>query len=487
MQSTHEEHFIPPSINEMMQDLLIKQTTISADDTLHALRGIAALIAGTKTNPSFFHAESAISDLVYLLNHDTNIQIKRKTLQIIFQLINGNYKNFNALIKNNIALPILYNVSNYMPNTIIHEAAYTILRYYWLQVIPKNPKVLSFRRTETQTVTVAKPFHLGIPVNYIRPTEVVTRTDALLGTGSFGAVYKGTYRNQCVAVKRYENLSKLSIHQSFFEEAYLHGQLNHPHIVSMLGVCVEPNHYFLALEFMENGDLYRLLRNQKHLMLQEKIKIAINIMEGLAYLHEQKVIHCDLKSPNILLNHAMQAKISDFGASLVMPETNTLLEIYIGTIQWRAPELFDEKTPPSFSSDIYSAGVILWELMTQRKPHQHLETEEKVKDFVCSGQREKIRSNTPKKYAELIQQCWDQNPENRPRNPLAAKVVLNECLDKIERKATKRKLGSDEALSSSKHHCFFQAAQSPSFSLGQLDTFPIENLISEPNGVLLNG
>ena len=463
---------------------LISNATPSRKDKISVLKQVSTILLQNKANPAVSHEVFATIPLIDLLRRETSVDITILILNIIFHLLYRNNINFKSFIEKDIALPLLYDLSHKSPHAGIRESVNSILKYYWLHVKPRNPRILSSRSTDTITTKI--PFHLGVPVNTIGAIELATVESGPMGQGSFGTVLKSMYQNQAVAVKKYNDLCKIQAHQSFFEEAYLHGQLKHPHIVTMMGICIEPGHYALVLELMINGSLWDIFCHKKPLTLRDKIQIGSDIMAGLAYLHDQKVIHADLKSPNILLDHAMRAKISDFGSSLVIPETGILLDIYIGTNRWRAPELFSGTTPPTVVSDIYASGIILWELMSQKPPYHKLTTEEKIKDFVCSGNREKIRHGTPVKYAALIQRCWDQSPQNRPQSAHIAHVELNECLETIDRKTAKKRKGED-SMSNSKRHCFFSQDPSLCFSTETIDTFPIDNLIDGPCTVSLNG
>ncbi|KAH8483481.1 hypothetical protein H0E87_028042 [Populus deltoides] len=197
----------------------------------------------------------------------------------------------------------------------------------------------------------------------------------VLGQGSFGPVYKAFMpTGEILAVKVLASNSKQG-EKEFQTEVSLLGRLHHRNLVNLLGYCIDKGNHMLIYEFMSNGSLANHLYNDEEQFLswEERIQIALDISHGIEYLHEgavPPVIHRDLKSANILLDQSMRAKVADFGLSKeeVFDERNSGLK---GTYGYIDP-VYISTNKFTMKSDIYSFGIIMFELITAIHPHQNL-------------------------------------------------------------------------------------------------------------------
>nr|CAN76053.1 hypothetical protein VITISV_019641 [Vitis vinifera] len=202
-----------------------------------------------------------------------------------------------------------------------------------------------------------------------------TISQLFLGQGSFGPVYKATMATGgVVAVKVLASNSKQG-EKEFQTEVSLLGRLHHRNLVNLVGYCVDKGQHMLIYEFMSNGSLENLLYSEEGqgLSWEERLQIALDISHGIEYLHEgavPPVIHRDLKSANILLDQSMRAKVADFGLSKeeVFDGRNSGLK---GTYGYIDPA-YISSNKFTMKSDIYSFGVIIFELITAIHPHQNL-------------------------------------------------------------------------------------------------------------------
>ncbi|ERN10358.1 hypothetical protein AMTRI_Chr12g270980 [Amborella trichopoda] len=199
----------------------------------------------------------------------------------------------------------------------------------------------------------------------------------ILGEGGSGRIYKARFDdNILAAVKKLDSVGPESEHE-FENEVDLMSKIRHPNLVSLLGYCVYGQSRFLVYELMQNGSLESQLHGPSRgsgLTWHLRMKIALDAARGLEYLHEHcnpPVIHRDLKSSNILLDSAFNAKLADFGLAVTVgaqSKTNVKLS---GTLGYVAPEyLLDGKLTEK--SDVYSFGVVLLELLMGRKPVEKL-------------------------------------------------------------------------------------------------------------------
>ncbi|XP_020241714.1 G-type lectin S-receptor-like serine/threonine-protein kinase LECRK2 [Asparagus officinalis] len=193
-----------------------------------------------------------------------------------------------------------------------------------------------------------------------------------IGKGAFGTVYKGVLPSQPathIAVKKLESLSQ-DAEKDFTNEVATIGLTYHKNLVRLLGFCKEGTHLLMVFELMSNGSLNRLLFRSDRPEWNQRVKIALGIAEGLAYLHDEcrtQIIHCDIKPQNILLDDNFEARISDFGLAklLRLDQTRTSTGIR-GTIGYFAPEWF-KNVAITAKVDVYSYGVMLLEIICCRR------------------------------------------------------------------------------------------------------------------------
>jgi len=243
-----------------------------------------------------------------------------------------------------------------------------------------------------------------------------------LGRGGFGVVHQGTWRKHTdVAIKQLlSDAISAEANEEFDTESQVMARLRSPHIVQFYGYCLNPRHC-IVMEYMPNGSLYSVLKNIKQpLDWTIRVRIAIDMACGLAFLHQEHIVHRDIKSLNVLLDQSYRAKLTDFGLSKVKIETksqsmaNQTSEDAVGTIAWMAPELFERRAIYTQKSDIYSLGVTLWELVSRKIPFADASNPSLIPSWVSKGEREDIPKDCPAKLASLIAACWEASPGKRP-------------------------------------------------------------------------
>ncbi|KAM0049225.1 putative dual-specificity kinase TKL-Pl-4 family [Helianthus debilis subsp. tardiflorus] len=238
--------------------------------------------------------------------------------------------------------------------------------------------------------------------------------DHKVASGSFGDLYKGTYRSQEVAIKmlKAEHITT-NMQQEFAQEVYIMRKIRHKNVVQFIGACTEPSNLCIVTEFMSGGSVYDYLHKQKGTFkLPILLKVAIDISRGMNYLHQNNIIHRDLKAANLLMDENDVVKVADFGVARVKAQTG-VMTAETGTYRWMAPEVIEHK-PYDLKADVFSFGIVLWELLTGKLPYEYLTPVQAAIGVVQKGLRPTIPKNTQPKLAELLGRCWHKDPSIRP-------------------------------------------------------------------------
>ncbi|XP_057973559.1 wall-associated receptor kinase 2-like [Malania oleifera] len=258
----------------------------------------------------------------------------------------------------------------------------------------------------------------------------------ILGRGGQGIVYKGILSNKTiVAVKKSTTIDESQI-DHFINELIILSKINHRHVVKLLGCCLETRVPLLVYEFINNGSLYDHLHcaDQASLYItwETRMSIAIETAGAISYLHDATsipIIHRDIKSANILLDNNNSAKVSDFGASRLVPKDQAqLMTMVEGTLGYLDPEYLHSNELTT-KSDVYSFGVVLVELLTSKKAlsfHRskqevNLATffassmkEDRLFEVIESGLMSEKNAKQIKEVAVLAMQCLQLRGEERP-------------------------------------------------------------------------
>ncbi|CAK7302898.1 serine/threonine-protein kinase TNNI3K isoform X2 [Vulpes vulpes] len=315
-----------------------------------------------------------------------------------------------------------------------HDAIVTLLKHYKRpqDELPCNEySQPGGEKADVLLLRAGLPSHFHLQLSEIEFHEII-------GSGSFGKVYKGRCRNKIVAIKRYRAntyCSKSDV-DMFCREVSILCRLNHPCIIQFVGACLnDPSQFAIVTQYIPGGSLFSLLHEQKRILdLQSKLIIAVDVAKGMEYLHNltQPIIHRDLNSHNILLCEDGHAVVADFGESRFLQsldEDNMTKQP--GNLRWMAPEVFTQCTRYTIKADVFSYALCLWELLTGEIPFAHLKPAAAAADMAYHHLRPPIGYSIPKPISSLLMRGWNACPEGRPE---FSEVVtkLEECLCNIE-------------------------------------------------------
>uniref|UniRef100_A0A673TTW7 Tyrosine-protein kinase n=1 Tax=Suricata suricatta TaxID=37032 RepID=A0A673TTW7_SURSU len=235
-----------------------------------------------------------------------------------------------------------------------------------------------------------------------------------IGSGQFGVVHLGQWRAHIqVAIKAISEGAMSE--EDFIEEAKVMTKLSHSRLVQLYGVCVQQKPLYIVTEFMENGCLLSYLRERRGALRKDMLlSMCEDVCEGMEYLERNCFIHRDLAARNCLVSAASIVKISDFGMTRYV-----LDDEYISSsgakfpIKWSPPEVFHFNKYSS-KSDVWSFGVLMWEVFTEGKMPFENKSNLQVVEAISKGFRLYRPQLAPMSIYEVMYSCWHEKPKGRP-------------------------------------------------------------------------
>ncbi|XP_048841363.1 mitogen-activated protein kinase kinase kinase 7 isoform X1 [Brienomyrus brachyistius] len=262
----------------------------------------------------------------------------------------------------------------------------------------------------------------GYPFEEIDYSDI--EVEEVVGRGAFGVVCKAKWKGKDVAIKTIESESE---RKAFIVELRQLSRVSHPNIVKLYGSCSSP--VCLVMEYAEGGSLYNVLHGAEPLpcyTASHAMSWCFQCSQGVSYLHGMKpkaLIHRDLKPPNLLLvAGGTVLKICDFGTAC---DIQTHMTNNKGSAAWMAPEVF-EGSNYSEKCDVFSWGIILWEVITRRKPFDEIGGPAfRIMWAVHNGTRPPLIKNLPKPIESLMTRCWSKDPSQRPSMEEIVKIMTH--------------------------------------------------------------
>uniref|UniRef100_A0AAQ4QUY0 RAF proto-oncogene serine/threonine-protein kinase n=1 Tax=Gasterosteus aculeatus aculeatus TaxID=481459 RepID=A0AAQ4QUY0_GASAC len=271
-----------------------------------------------------------------------------------------------------------------------------------------------------------------------------------IGSGSFGTVYKGKWHGD-VAVKILKVTDPTPEQfQAFRNEVAVLRKTRHVNILLFMGYMTEDN-LAIVTQWCEGSSLYKHLHVlETNFKIIQLIDIARQTAQGMDYLHAKNIIHRDMKSNNIFLHEGLTVKIGDFGLATVKARWSGSHQVEqpSGSILWMAPEVIrmQDNNPYSFQSDVYSYGIVLFEILTGELPYSLIATRDQIIFMVGRGylspDLSKLYKNCPKAMKRLVADCIKKSKDERPLFPqiLSSIELLQHALPKINRSTSEPSL-----------------------------------------------
>lgn len=246
----------------------------------------------------------------------------------------------------------------------------------------------------------------------IEPHDIVFQEK--IASGAFGDLFKGMFCGQDVAIKVLRGVQDNSVqYQEFLQEVAIMRKVRHRNVVQFIGACTKKPHLCIVFEFMKGGSVYDRLRSAKGpFSIVEVLRIAAEVSRGMNYLHQRKILHRDLKTANLLVDEHGTVKIADFGVARLL-DSEGVMTAETGTYRWMAPEIIEHKAYDQ-KADVYSFGIVLWELLTGRVPYADRTPLQAAVGVVQNGLRPDIPPSTPAGLADIMRLCWQREPSVRP-------------------------------------------------------------------------
>jgi serine/threonine protein kinase len=241
-----------------------------------------------------------------------------------------------------------------------------------------------------------------------------------IGQGGIAEVYKGRQeslsRDVAIKILAANLTTDADIVRRFERESLVIGRLSHPNIVHVIDRGKAGNRYYFVMEYVDGTSLREVIDSQK-IPLPVKLEMVVQVCKALDYAHKNGVIHRDVKPSNILIDRQGNARVADFGIAQLVgaPESEmTSAEVILGTAAYMSPEQKISSTNVDQTTDIYAVGVIIYEILTGKKPQGRFKLPSE------------INSEQPKAFDIIIQKCLAQEPKDRYQAAVELKDALLE-------------------------------------------------------------
>ncbi len=261
-----------------------------------------------------------------------------------------------------------------------------------------------------------------------------------LGKGAFGIVYLAEDKKigRLVAIKQlFKSFVKNpEIRERFMQEAKIGSQLDHPNIINVFSMEEDEHSACIIMEYLGGGSLHSYMEKNERIDIESALRIFRGIMSGLDAAHHVMAIHSDIKPPNIIFDHLGAPKITDFGVALLpvdaggTEELNTMSKVIVGTPRYMSPEQVTKDMDVDARTDIYSAGAVLYEMLSGNQIYEFSEnsTLSEVHEVITTQIPHPLQKDIPENISSFIKQLLEKDPEKRFQNAESVIEVLDNLI-----------------------------------------------------------
>jgi serine/threonine protein kinase len=243
-----------------------------------------------------------------------------------------------------------------------------------------------------------------------------------LGQGASAVVYlaEDTFNDRKVALKLAKSNADMGEEEAkrferlFLNEASLAGKLNHPNIVGVFDAVVEGDQRYIVMEYVPGGSLKKFCNEANLMPIRQAVLVIFKICRALDYAFQNGVIHRDIKPANILLAERDDIKVSDFGTAKISESEHTQIDGFLGSPAYMSPEQINEQSP-TVQTDIYSCGVMMYELLTAKLPFKAENAVAMINKILTEDPMpiENLRPDLPPHLAEIVKKAMHKDPKVR--------------------------------------------------------------------------
>lgn len=312
------------------------------------------------------------------------------------------------------------------------------------------PKLKGAEATSVFGAAASHPGDIGATLQSLETKPTLGRYEVVeeLGRGAMGVVYKGvdpkihrTVAIKTITLSQFDEDALPEVRDRFFREAEAAGVLAHPNIVTVYDCGEEHDLAYIAMEYMDGEDLQEYTQPGHLLPLRETLSIVASVAEALDYAHSKNIVHRDIKPANIMrLSDTKEVKVTDFGVARITSSSQTKTGVVLGTPSYMSPEQVSGKKVDG-RSDIFSLGVVLYEMLTGRKPF----IGEDITSLMFSIAKEKhvsprsINPRIPSIVEKIIDKALEKDLDKRYQRAGQMAVHLKKVIAKIDEITAKKR------------------------------------------------
>uniref|UniRef100_A0A4W3HB74 Tyrosine-protein kinase n=1 Tax=Callorhinchus milii TaxID=7868 RepID=A0A4W3HB74_CALMI len=343
------------------------------------------------------------------------------------QLLSPNRNHGSFLVRKSERIQNSYVLSANVERTVIHslishneagrfylhsgsefDSVHELVEFYKNNMLFRGVKLM---KPSTKKEPVFRHLSYNTVDEWERPKAEFTLVRCI-GSGSYGDVWKAIWNDSVhVAIKMLR--ADATDPNKFLKEAQIMKNLQHPNLIRLYAVCTRKQPFFIVTELMRHGDLLKYLKRY-HLQIPQMIDMAAQAAAGMSHLESNNYIHLDLAARNILVGDNNVCKIADFGLARLIKEDNIAIRFTDKLpIKWTAPEVV-MNSDFSVKSDVWSFGIVLYEIITKGKMPYLGMTNRDALFKVANGYRMPCPAGCPEPIYNLMRECWNENPDDRP-------------------------------------------------------------------------